>query len=59
MRGGLEHWCGVTVALPVLDDRCKCVPFINCSEDQHRTLANESAAVTKIARPIADCLPTI
>lgn len=58
-RGSLEHGCGVTVPLPVLDGWCECVPFINCSDDRRRTLANESAAVTKIAKPIADCLPTI
>lgn len=58
-RGGLEPGCGVTVPLPVLDDWCECVPFINCSDDRRRTLANESEAVTKIAKPIADCVPTI
>lgn len=58
-RGGLELGCGVTVPLPVLDDWCECVPFINCSDYRHRALANRSEAVTKIAEPIADYLPTI
>lgn len=58
-----EGWSGARVwgygSVAVLDDWCECVPFINCSDDRHRSLANGSEAVTKIAEPIADCLPTI
>lgn len=38
---------------------CKCVPFINCSKDQYRAVANEGAASTKMAKPMAKGLPSI
>lgn len=36
--------------------RCKCVPFINY---QYRGPANEGTAGTKMAKPMAECLPSI